>query len=141
MYEGIMATIRSSDEIYTVLEKAFESSKVPLTCADLMDRPEVKAAALERFGKDIQISTNKLSDMLGFMWRKGVLNRFPATSTRSMARFAYALKGKEVVVDEQPILRNTSDVPKLGKHALSIVERDGEVILDFKQFTIIVRSK
>lgn len=133
-----MIKIRSSDEIYEILERVLGSSKHMMTCAELMDNPEVRAAALERFGKDVQLTTNKLSDTLGFMWRRGVVDRFPAPPSRSMARYAYALKNK--IVEEEPI-RYDNTLPKLGRHALSITERDGEVVLDFSQFTIIVRPK
>ena len=62
-----MITIKSSDEIYSVIEKALEGVKEPQTCAALMGRPDVRAAAVARYGDDIQIATNKLSDLLGFM--------------------------------------------------------------------------
>lgn len=100
-----------------------------------MERPKVRKAAVSRYDKDVQISTNKLSDLLGFMWRRGVLDRFPAPHSKTMARFAYALKG----VVEAPPLKYEKDT--LGKHALSITERNGEVILDFQQFTIVVKPK
>lgn len=51
-----------------------------------------------------------------------------------MARFAYALKDQF----NQPSVYEKTDP---GKHALSIVEKNGEVILDFKQFTIVIRQK
>ena len=135
-----MQTIRSNNEIYSALETALQKISQPQTCAELMDRPEVRAAALARFGNDVQIATNKLSDTLGFMWRRGVLDRFPAPTSRSMARFAYALKGTFSNFDT-PIVYEKSDLPKLGKHALSITERDGEVVLDFSQFTIVIKPK
>jgi len=128
--------IRSSDEIYEILERTLSKSSNMMTCAELMDTPEVKAAALERFGKDVQIATNKFSDTLGFMWRRGVIDRFPTPASQSMARYAYALKNK--IVEKEPI-RYDVTLPKLGKYALSITERD--VVLDFNQSTIIVRPK
>jgi hypothetical protein len=135
-----MSIIRSSDEIYGVVENALQNISEPQTCAALMDRPEVRAAAMARYGDDVQIATNKLSDLLAFMWRRGVLDRFPAPPSRSMARYAYALT-KQFADAETPIPYVKESLPKLGKHALSIVERDGEVILDFQQFTIVVKPK
>lgn len=73
------------------------------------------------------------------MWRRGVLDRFSAPPSRSQARWAYALSGEFKDFDT-PI----KFVPKkeaLGKHALRITEKDGEVILDFQQFTISIRPK
>lgn len=132
-----MTPIKSADEIYSAIENALAKASTVQTCADLMEDPAVRNAAVERYGTDIQTTTNKVSNVLGFMWRRGLLDRFPAAPSRSMARFAYALKNK--IVEAEPI--PFDQTPKLGKHALSITERDGEVILDFQQFTIIVRPK
>lgn len=119
--------IKSDDGLYTALENAFAKSREPLTCAAIMDDPEVRAAALNRFGNDLQVATNKVSDKLGFMWRRGILDRVPAPPSRSMARFAYVMHEPEM--------------PRLGKHAMSITEKDGEVVLDFKQFTVVIKPK
>lgn len=135
-----MGIIKSNDAIYDAITTALGESANPQTCAELMERPSIRHAALTRFGQDVQVATNKLSDTLGFMWRRGVLDRFSATDSRTMARYAYALKGKAAVVEE-PIVYEKPDLPKLGPHALSITERDGEVVLDFKQFTIVIRPK
>lgn len=62
-----MGRIKSSNTIYNVIEQALQNIGRPLTCAELMDRPEVRAAAMERFDADVQIATNKLSDTLDFM--------------------------------------------------------------------------
>ena len=69
----IKLNIKSNDSLYDVLEEALTGLKEPITAAALMERPKVRASAIE-----------------------------------------------------QP---------------LSIIERDEEVVLDFKQFTIIVRPK
>ena len=121
--------IKSTEAIYHVVEEALSQSEHPQSCAALMDRPEVRAAAVAKFGADVQIATNKLSDILSFMWRKGVLDRFPAPPSTSMARYAYALRNQ--ILDSKAI----------SKHALQIVEREGEVVLDFKQFTIVIKPK
>lgn len=137
-----MSAIKSRDETYSVIENALAGAKEPLTCADLMDRPEVRAAVLARFGKDVQISTNKLSDLLGFMWRKEIIDRFPAPASRTMARFAYLLKKRdlpETHAELKPIPPRVSNSTSLSD--LVITEGDGEVILDFKQFTITIRPK
>lgn len=124
-----MSKIKSDEAIYQVIETALTGSTQAQTCAMLMDRPEVRAAAVAKFGADVQIATNKLSDLLGFMWRKGILDRFPAPPSTSMARYAYALRNQIL------------DSAAISKHALSIIEREGEVVLDFKQFTIVIKPK
>ena len=131
--------IKSADELYDAIETALQDINEPQTCASLMDVPNVRSAALERFGADVQSATNKLSDRLSFMWRRGVLDRFPAPPSRSQARWAYALSGTFENYDT-PIKYKKKDVP-LGDHAMRITEKDGEVILDFQQFTISIRPK
>lgn len=135
-----MKPVKSNDQLYEVLENALKNISEPQTAPSLMDRPEVRAAALARFGNDVQIATNKLSDVLGFMWRRGSLDRFSAPPSRSMARFAYALRD-EFSDFNTPIKYTPPELPKLGKHKLSIVEKDGEVVLDFQEFTILIRPK
>lgn len=80
-----MAKIKSSNEIYDVIESALTDTPLALTAVELMERPEVRRSAIERFGTGIQITTNKLSDLLGFMWRREVLDRFNATHAPSRA--------------------------------------------------------
>ena len=48
-----------------------------MTAPELMDTAEVRKVAISRFGGDIQTTINKLSDTLGFMWRRGVVVRYP----------------------------------------------------------------
>ena len=62
-----MAKIKSSNEIYDVIESALTDAAQALTAVELMERPEVRRSAIERFGTDIQITTNKLSDLLDFI--------------------------------------------------------------------------
>lgn len=66
--------IRSSDSIYQTVEKLLAKATKPMTCADLMDIPEMRDAAMKRFKADQQIATNKLSDTLGSCGAK-VLSR------------------------------------------------------------------
>lgn len=129
--------IKSSAEIYSVVEEAMTGLDKPITCAELMEVPEVRASAVEKFGSDIQIATNKLSDLLGFMWRRGVIQRYAADSSSTMARFAYLWKHVEVPLPKVI----PSPTPPEMNHALTITEKDGEVILDFKQFTICIKPK
>lgn len=133
----IKEVIKSNDSLYDVLEETLTGLKEPVTALNLMERPKVRAAVLARFGDDVQIATNKLSDRMGFMWRKGVLDKFPSTDPNSIARFAYALKTK--VVPRPKALPGA--LTKATNYALSITENENEVVLDFKQFTIVIRPK
>lgn len=46
--------------------------------------------AVAEYGKDMRVTTDKVSDALGLMWWRGYLKRFPAPQTsKTLARFAY----------------------------------------------------
>lgn len=100
-----------------------------------MDIEEIRLAALDDFGgvdRDLQQATNKMSDVLGFMWRRGVLTRYPAPKDgTSFARFSYAWNEKPEP-DARPIPPPPS--PSIGKSKLNIVEKDNgvEIELDCK---------
>ena len=90
---GEIVKIRSQERIYVVVEEALKSNEEPMTCAMLMDRNDVRVAACERFGSDVREATNRLSDLLSFMWRRGLLHRYTAPFNQgSLARYAYGLK-------------------------------------------------
>jgi hypothetical protein len=127
--------IRSQSEIYERLESAFEKADKPLTCVELMDIHEVRTAAIDRWGKDVQEATEKLSDTLGFMWRRGVIERYPAEfNASSKARFAYGRK--ELKANDTPI---PPKIKTKAKADLVVTEKDGEVIIQLDKFTIVIK--
>lgn len=134
-----MSIVKSSEPIYPVLDEVFQKATRPLTCADLLAIPAVFAAATRRWGDDKARVSDKLSDTLGFMWRRGTLDRFEAPPSHSMARYAYALPGKflpngQIEKIERPLTKAKGD--------LSIVEQaNGEVVLEFEKFTIVIKPK
>lgn len=134
--------IRSTREIYRLVEKYLKKSEEPQTCVDLMDNAEVEKAALEEFGGDKRHATNKLSDTLGFMWRRGILTRYPAGGeSGQMARFAYtwSYKGEDAQTVSKSIPAPTVVRPKTGV----IVKEtpDGGVSIEFDKFYIHVVPK
>ena len=133
-----MAMIKSADEIYPVITEALEKATRVLTCADLMGHPTVFTAALGRWGNDKARASEKLSDTLGFMWRKGVIDRFDAPPSSSFARYAYALPGR---FDNSGAVTKIAPALTKNKGDMSIVERDGEVVIELKDFTIVIKPK
>ena len=131
--------IRSQERIYGVVEEALKSSEKPMTCAMLMDRNDVRAAACERFGSDVREATNRLSDLLGFMWRSVAVQQPPTPFNQgSLARYAYGLK--QAVPEEPKEITFSSPTPST-KPTFTLVELDDGVQLDFKHFTVVIRSK
>lgn len=134
-----MKGIRSSKEIYSVLEKHLRVAQYPMTCVNLMDIPEVRESAVESYGTDIRATTNKLSDTLGFMWRRGLLTRFLAPKDGdSFAKYAYIWDKKDDARPPKPV-----PSPVLSKKpAMTIKENnDGSVELEFERFYVLITPK
>ena len=55
--------IRSDKEIYRALETRLREAQKPITCVDLMDDPDFRATAIAEYGKDIRVTTNKVSTL------------------------------------------------------------------------------
>lgn len=139
--------IKSPKDIYNILEKhlraaATEGGGEPLTVTALMDIDEVRHAALEEFtadGKDVRTATNKLSDALGFMWRRGLLTRYPAPKeSNSFARYSYIWDQQE---DSRPVIERPVARTPTGKLGFTIVETEGGVQLEFAKFSITIKGK
>ena len=133
-----MKGIRSSRGIYQVLEKHLRVAPYAMTCVNLMDIAEVKNSAIETYGSDVRAATNRVSDALGFMWRRGLLTRFLAAKDGdSFAKYAYIWDKKENARPAPippPVLSKKSEV--------AIKEQeDGSVLLEFKKFTILITPK
>lgn len=122
--------IKSEFGIYRVIERLLKEAKTPLTCNDLFDDPDIK-----RFAPD----ANKVSDYLGHMWRRGLIDRYhaPKTST-SFARYAYGWKERPSEAELKPV--ESAPRPRGVKPQLNITEDGNTLILEFGELTITVRS-
>jgi hypothetical protein len=101
-----------------------------------MEKTDVHQEAENEFGKEK--ATERLSDTLGFMWRRGLLTRYPAPRTeKSFARFAYAWSEKE---DSRPVVIQPKIKTK-SRAACTISEENGEVTIEFEKFFIVVKPR
>ena len=124
--------IKSENEIYKVIEKYLKESKAPLSSADLWERADVQANAR---------SAEKVSDYLGLMWRRGIIQRYdaPATAT-SRARYAYSWLDEA----EAPPTKVERLVPVHSTYKKSnvvITEEENRIVLDFDKFTLTIQAK
>lgn len=129
--------IKSEKSIYNLIEHRLRQADRPMTCKELMDDHDIRHEAVEEWG-EVQLATNKLSDVLGHMWRRGVLVRYPAPKdSLSFARYAYTM------AEEQPDeLRAVPPPVKLKtKQLIGVVEHDDCVEIEFDKFIIYVKSK
>ena len=80
------------------------------------------------------------------MWRRGLLQRWTAPrNLNNKARYAYTWKDKTTI---EPVPDKASHMPDLKvlkspltKPNVTIIEDENEIVLDFAEFTITVRSK
>lgn len=126
--------IKSEALIYKLIEQHIKSASSPVSCTDLWDHPDIRANAK---------SPEKVSDYLGLMWRREVLQRWhtPITSV-SKSRYAYSWREQE---DENKYTVEPP-APKLvqsnyKKAKVTITEDDIRIILDFENFTMTIQSK
>lgn len=130
--------IRSKKPIYQLLEHHLREADVPTTCVELMEIPEIRTTMVEEFGNDIRFTTDKLSNILGFMWRKNLLNKYPASGADgSYVRYAYTWSNKQ----EEAPRRVPSVSPTQSKTKFLIQESEDGVILEFEKFTVTIKQK
>lgn len=125
--------IKSEAEIYRILEGYLKSTDTPLSSSTLWEHADVQAHAR---------SAEKVSDYLGLMWRRNLLQRWntPATAT-SRARYAYTWKDESSDLPA-PIAQKLKDVSTPHKRGNVVITEDNDrVVLDFDKFTIIVQAK
>lgn len=140
-------SIKSPRGIYQLLEKhlraaASPGGSGPMTVTALMDIPEVRQAALHELttDDDVRVATNRLSDALGFMWRRGLLTRFPAPKeSNSFARYAYSWEQQDDATVPTPVAR--MEPKRLEGFRCTVSEFEGGVLLSFPKFTITIESK
>lgn len=123
---------RFATGIYAAIEDALKDSGEPLTCADLIDRAEIR-----RWTTD----ANKISNCLGHMWRKQLLTRHPAPIKHlSMARYAYSWKGN-TTDDNKVIPMPKQFVAETTKHRLEVTQIPNGVAIESDQFSITIKLK
>lgn len=124
--------------IYATLEKLLRATNEPLTCVDLYNAiPNVKQFAE---------TPNRISDYVGHMWRRGLLQRWTAPKTLdSKARYAYTWKDGAKSAKPLPdikLVKTDKPVASATKPTVRIIENDdGSITLDFPDFTLTVESK
>lgn len=136
-------SVESVVGIYQVLAKLLKASPKPLTCVELIDFPEVRKYAAD---------TNKVSDYLGHMYRRGFLRRYPSQGV-GFARWAYSWKDPKI----EPKIVTRHAQPKLGvvnaivdkevkrviaeKAAVRVTEDGSDLVIDTMHFSIRIHQK
>ena len=137
--------IRSAKKIYELLEQHLREAKEPVTCNSLMELPEIYEVAMKELGGDKPNKarvTEKLSDTLGFMWRRGLLKKFPAPRTStSFARFSYSW---DPAYDQRSDIKASTTIPAqivTRKTGFNITETDDGITVEFEKFIVTIKPK
>ena len=121
--------IKSDAEIYQVIERHLRESKDPLTCVALWEHADVREHAP---------SADKVSDFLGLMWRRNLLQRWN-TPKNSMDRSRYAYSWIIDPDGDKPQLV-AETVPR-GRMDVNVTELEDTVVLKFDKFTVTITPK
>ena len=130
-----MATQRKNQKnLYGALERALKESTAPVTCATLLRIDYVYEAARKGFGSDISDITRRLSDTLGYMWRRGLLSRYRNTDISSQSQYSYSWFEQDVEPVPSPA-RNSS------KPTFDVVELKDGIKIEFEHFVVTIRRR
>lgn len=123
--------------IYGILEELLKATTEPLTCNDLFENQEVR-----KYAKD----PNRVSDYLGHMHRRGLLQRWAAPpQLNNKARFGYTWKGAVATPIPEKV-RNLFKMPdssekSVTKTNVKVTEEAKRLIIEFENFIFTVESK
>lgn len=128
--------IRNENGLFKVLERELRKiAPEPKTCVELYELEEVRKLAN---------SSNRVSDYLGGLWRKGLLLRIPAPRTdSSAARWMYAWKGHTGATDEnayEPPTVHQLGNTLLKKPNIEITENGHLVTITVPGLSIVIRT-
>lgn len=125
--------VKSTNTIYQLIEENLKVANEPMTCNDLWDKDSRISEVVREGGMD------KLSDYLGFMWRKGLLIRYPAPRTsKSLARYAYKWKPVE---DKPPVALKDLPKPLVAKNNIEIIETKDGVVIELANISITIKNR
>lgn len=91
--QNIRKYVASNEEIYDlILKNIGDNDNQPMSATMLHQIGEIQEACLRRWGVKDERSVAKISDLLGFLWRKGLLVRHWNNEAGSKTRYAYNIK-------------------------------------------------
>lgn len=126
-------TTNGKSGIYQLIEKRLrEAGDKPLTCVDLYEFAEIRA---------VTTSSNRVSDYLGHMKRRGLVDRWTSTNTAQRTRYGYTMKDIKPVklVDVNDKLRVVDN--KATKSQVIVEENSEGLTIDFEHFILTIRRK
>ena len=123
--------------LFQALEAALKVAKEPKTCNELFDLPDVR--------KESE-SSNRVSDYLGAMWRKGLITRLPAAKNEgSAARWAYVWKTNVRTKRAMPTSAELEDIAPsavlLNRPEIQILNEGNAIKITMPSMTLTIELK
>lgn len=119
----------SEEGLYQLLEKILFEAEGPLDAQEIYSMPDVRKYAA---------SSNRVSDYLGNIWRKGLASRVPAGGEGRGPRWKYVWKNKT-----PPGAKAVEYTPKLlvNRPTVVITEEGQTIQIEMPELTILIRQK
>ena len=123
--------LKSEMKLYKVVQRLLmEARDKPQTCVDLFDNQTVR---------ELVDSPAEVSNLLGNMWRKGLVQRWYAEKTlETRSRYAYTWLAQGEVLDETKPAPMVKHNKKLN---VRILEDEDSIVLNFENFKITVTPR
>ena len=116
--------------LFNALEKALQAASTPLDCRQLFEFPAIKAHAS---------NANRVSDYLGNLWRKGLIDRLPPEKSefgQSRWRYQWRVSGMSRPESIEYTPRVLADRPSM------LVTENGNVMtVEMPSLIISIRHK
>lgn len=129
---------RNEEGLFGALEKELRKAKEPLDCVTLFEVGAVREHAE---------TANRVSDYLGNLWRKGLVQRLPAPridGTRARWLYIWKDKGpkKKPPVDLSQAISFDEHVESIfTRPGLEVTEEGGTIVLTMKHVTITIKQR
>lgn len=136
--------IASTEEIYDlILDSIAANDNEPMSATMLYQVGEIQRACKSRWGTTNEKSVAKISDLLGFLWRKGLLTRHWNHEAGSKTRYAYSVKTNYLPKPKgEPKLPESPKVARVKVNEGTEVEEIGdEVHIRGKYFHITIKRR
>ena len=131
---------KMNSSLFELLEEILKGADQPLTCIKIYERQDVRA---------LTASSNRVSDYLGALWRKGKATRSVAIPDKNDgSRWAYSWR--HTMKEDKPGFDNVVQLVHEGppraklladKPNVTVNELDGAITIEFAGFVVTVRPK
>lgn len=128
-------TPEGHNDLFPAIEAALRAADEPLDCNQLFAMPSIR---------DIAPSTNRVSDYLGILFRRGLVSRIASDrADGSKTRWKYIWRNKEIPAVKQKAIKVVDFVPKaiLDRPNIYIAEDGDHINIELPNLSITIKKK